>query len=201
MLVLGEVTEAMANACGEVSLLLGELKAGRKDALERLIPLVYKELRRVAGRCMRDERRGHTLEPTALVHEAFLRLVDQDHADWQNRVQFVGVAAQIMRRLLVDHGRRRGAAKRGVAVTFNDDLFDRCADGGRTEEILAIDEILGRLKEVDPRQARIAELRYVGGLSVEETAEAMAISPRTVKSDWAMAKAWLRVQLAGREAV
>ncbi len=121
----------MADACGEVSLLLGELKLGRKGALERLIPLVYKELRRVAGRCMRDERRSHTLQPTALVHEAFLRLVDQDHADWQNRVQFVGVAAQIMRRLLVDHARRRGAAKRGVAVTFDDDLFtDAPAAGG-----------------------------------------------------------------------
>ena len=201
MFLTGRGPDLVADAGGEVSLLLGELKAGRKDALERLVPLVYKELRRVAGRCMRDERRGHTLQPTALVHEAFLRLVDQDHADWQNRVQFVGVAAQIMRRLLVDHARRRGAAKRGVAVTFDDDLFDRCAGGGRTEEILAIDEILARLNEVDPRQARIAELRYFGGLSVEETAEAMAISPCTVKSDWAMAKAWLRVQLAGREAV
>jgi RNA polymerase sigma-70 factor (ECF subfamily) len=190
----------MADAIGEVSLLLGELRLGRKDALPRLIPLVYKELRRVAGRYMRDERRGHTLQPTALVHEVFLRLVDQDHADWQNRVHFVAVAAQIMRRLLVDHARRRGAAKRGVAVTFNDDLFDRCAGGERTEEVLAVDQILDRLQEVDPRQARIAELRYFGGLSVEETAEALDISARTVKNDWAMAKAWLRVQLASPEA-
>ena len=99
----------MSDSRGEVTALLGELRLGRKDALERLMPLVYKELRRVAGRCMRDERPGHTLQPTALVHEAFLRLVDQDHADWQNRAQFVGVAGQLMRRLLVDHARGRRA--------------------------------------------------------------------------------------------
>jgi RNA polymerase sigma factor (TIGR02999 family) len=162
------------------------------------MPLVYKELRRVAGRYMREERRGHTLDPTALVHEAFLRLVDQEHADWQNRAQFIGVAAQIMRRLLVDHARRRGAAKRGVAVTFDDDLFNRCAGGDRTEEILVVHEILSRLDELDPRQARIAELRYFGGLSVEETAEALGISARTVDGDWALAKAWMRRQLARR---
>ncbi|HWC95722.1 MAG TPA: ECF-type sigma factor [Candidatus Sulfopaludibacter sp.] len=181
-----------------MSLLLRELRLGRKDALGELLPLVYQELRRVAGRYMRDERQGHTLQPTALVHEAFLRLVDQDHADWQNRVQFFFVAAQIMRRLLVDYARRRGAAKRGVAVTFDDGLFEGCAAGENTEEILAVDEILSRLEALDARQARIAELRYFGGLSVDETAEAMGISPRTVKTDWAMAKAWLRTQLADR---
>ncbi len=188
----------MAASGGEVSLLLGDLRRGRKDALGKLLPLVYQELRRVAGRYMRDERRGHTLQPTALVHEAFLRLVDQDHADWQNRVQFFAVAAQIMRRLLVDHARRRAAAKRGVGVTFDDGLFDHCASGENTEEILAVDEILTRLETLDARQARIAELRFFAGLSVEETAEAMEISPRTVKADWAMARAWLRTQLAGR---
>jgi RNA polymerase sigma factor (TIGR02999 family) len=188
----------VAASGGEVSLLLGELRRGRKDALGKLLPLVYQELRRVAGRYMRDERQGHTLQPTALVHETFLRLVDQDHADWQNRVQFFAVAAQIMRRLLVDHARRRAAAKRGVAVTFDDGLFDRGAGGENTEEILAVDEILTRLETLDARQARIAELRFFAGLTVEETAEAMAISPRTVKADWAMAKAWLRTQLAGR---
>jgi RNA polymerase sigma-70 factor (ECF subfamily) len=185
----------MTAAHGEVTVLLGELKLGRKDALEKLMPLVYRELRRVAGNCMRDERPGHTLQPTALVHEAFLRLVDQNHADWQNRAQFVGVAAQLMRRLLVDHARKRRALKRGIPVTLNEEIFERAAGADQTEEILAVDQILTRLADVDPQQARIAELRYFGGLSVEETAEAMAISTRTVKRDWAMAKAWLKTQL------
>jgi RNA polymerase sigma-70 factor (ECF subfamily) len=185
----------MANARGEVTVLLGELKLGHKDALERLMPLVYRELRRLAGRCMRDERPGHTLQPTALVHEAFLRLVDQDRADWQNRAQFVGVAGQLMRRLLVDHARGRRALKRGIPVSMNEEIFNRAVGADHTEEILAVDEILGRLAELDPQQARIVELRYFAGLSVEETAEAMAISPRTVKRDWAMAKGWMKIQL------
>jgi len=186
---------SIADSRGEVTVLLGELKLGHKDALERLIPLVYRELRRVAGRCMRDERPGHTLQPTALVHEAFLRLVDQDRADWRNRAQFVGVAAQLMRRLLVDHARGRRALKRGIPVIMNGEIFHRAAGADHTEEILAVDEILGRLAELDPQQARIVELRYFAGLSVEETAEAMAISPRTVKRDWAMAKAWMKTRL------
>ncbi len=185
----------MAEARGEVTLLLGQLRLGRKEALAKLAPLVYKELRRVAGRQMRDERPGHTLQPTALVHEAYLRLVDQDHADWQNRAQFIGVAGQLMRRLLVDHARRRYAAKRGVPVTLDEAIFNRGGGADHTEEVLAVDEVLGRLQELDPRQARIVELRYFGGLSVEEIAEVMGISPRTVKSDWAMAKGWLRSQL------
>jgi RNA polymerase sigma factor (TIGR02999 family) len=187
----------MTDTRGEVTMLLGQLKLGRKDALDRLVPLVYRELRRVAGRCMRDERPGHTLQPTALVHEAFLRLVDQDHADWQNRAQFVGVAGQLMRRLLVDHARGRRALKRGIPVTLNEEIFNRAAGADQTEEILAVDEILERLAELDPQQARIVELRYFGGLSVEETAEAMAISPRTVKRDWAMAKGWMKSQWIG----
>jgi RNA polymerase sigma factor (TIGR02999 family) len=185
----------MTGSGGEVTALLGELKLGRKDALEKLMPLVYRELRRVAGNCMRDERPGHTLQPTALVHEAFLRLVDQNRADWQNGTQFVAVAAQLMRRLLVDHARGRRALKRGIPVTLNEEILERAAGADQTEEILAVDEILGRLAELDAQQARIAELRYFGGLSVEETAEALAISPRTVKRDWAMAKAWLKSQL------
>ena len=185
----------MAGSRGEVTVLLGELKRGNKDALGKLMPLVYRELRRVAGRCMRDERPGHTLQPTALVHEAFLRLVDQDRADWQNRVQFVAVAAQLMRRVLVDHARGRRALKRGIPVTLDEEIFQRPRGADQTEEILAVDEVLARLAELDPQQARIVELRYFGGLSVEETAEAMAISPRTVKRDWAMAKAWMKAQL------
>jgi RNA polymerase sigma factor (TIGR02999 family) len=182
---------------GEVSELLSQLRHGRNEALDQLLPLVYKELRRVAGRQMRDERCGHTLQPTALVHEAFLRLVGQDQAGWQNRTQFVGVAGQLMRRLLIDHARRRKAGKRGVAVTLNEEIFNGGAAPDRTEEILAVDESLVRLNELNPRQARIAELRYFGGLSVEETAEAIGISERTVKADWALAKGWLRSQLSG----
>jgi RNA polymerase sigma-70 factor, ECF subfamily len=187
----------VADVCGDITVLLAEVKLGRKGALDQLVPLVYQELRRIAAHQMRCERTGHTLQPTALVHEAFLCLVGQERADWQNRAQFFAVAAQLMRRLLVDYARRRGAAKRGVAVTLDQEILN-LPGPDRTVEILAVDEILGRLNEFDPRQARIAELRYFGGLSVEETAEAMGISARTVKGDWAMAKGWLRSQLAER---
>lgn len=186
----------MSDTPGEVTQLLAEWSLGRKDALARLIPLVYTELRRIAGRYMRDERLGHTLQPTALVHEAFLRLVGQEHADWRNRAQFLGVAAQMMRRLLVDHARQRATAKRGgPLVTFTDAALHIGADAGKSEEILAVDEALQRLGRLDRQQAHIVELRYFGGLSVEEVATALEISPRTVKRDWAMAKAWLRAQL------
>jgi RNA polymerase sigma factor (TIGR02999 family) len=166
------------------------------EALDRLLPLIYKELRRIAANQMRGERAGHTIQPTALVHEAFLRLVDQNRADWQNRTQFFGVCAQLMRRLLVDYARRRSAGKRGIPVTLNEEVFGT-GPAVQMEEILAVDEVLCRLAELDPRQARVAELRYFGGLSVEETAEAMGIATRTVKLDWAMAKAWMRAQLSG----
>jgi RNA polymerase sigma factor (TIGR02999 family) len=186
----------MVDARGEVTELLAELRLGRKDALDRLMPLVYRELRRIAGNQMRDERVGHTLQPTALVHEAFLRLVDQSRADWQSRAQFLGVSAQLMRRLLVDHARKRHAAKRGIPVTLNEEILQRNPGADQTEEILAVDEVLARLGELDPRQARVVELRYFGGLSVEETAEAMGIATRTVKLDWAMAKGWMQSQLS-----
>jgi len=186
----------MADERGEVTRLLAELKLGGKDALDRLMPLVYGELRRIASRQMRAERTGHTLQPTALVHEAFLRLVDQSRVDWQNRAQFFAVAAQLMRRLLVDHARRRRAAKRGLPVTLNEEVFQHGAGADKTEQILAVDQILLRLAELDPRQARVVELRYFGGLSVEETAETMGIATRTVKLDWAMAKAWMKSQLS-----
>jgi RNA polymerase sigma factor (TIGR02999 family) len=146
---------------------------------------------------MRGERVGHTLQPTALVHEAFLRLVDQSRADWQNRAQFFGVAAQLMRRLLVDHARRRRAAKRRIPITVSEEILQRGTSADQTEEILAVDEAVARLAELDQRQARVVELRYFGGLSVEETAEAIGIAPRTVKLDWAMAKVFLKSQLSG----
>jgi RNA polymerase sigma factor (TIGR02999 family) len=187
----------MPDTPGEVTLLLAQMKGGNQDALARLMPLVYRELRLLAGHFMRGERPGHTLQATALVHEAFLRLAGQDHADWQCRTQFMGVAAQLMRRVLVDHARRRATAKReaGAQVTLNDAHLNQGANIGQTEEILAVDEVLGRLNQFDPQQARIVELRYFGGLSVEETAEVMGISTATVKRDWAMAKAWLATQL------
>lgn len=189
----------MENQGGEVTLLLAEMKLGHQDALTRLMPLVYAELRRLAGHYLRGERTGHTLQPTALVHEAFLRLVDQDHAGWQHRGQFIGVAAQLMRRILVDYARQRAAGKRGGSpVTLDEERFGVGTGIDRTEEILAVEEVLGRLAVLDPQQARVVELRYFAGLSVDETAEFLEISPRTVKRDWAMAKAWLRAQLADR---
>jgi RNA polymerase sigma factor (TIGR02999 family) len=186
----------MAHDRGEVTGLLAEVALGRSDALDRLMPLVYGELRRIARNQMRGERPGHTLQPTVLVHEAFLRLVDQNRADWRNRSQFFGVAAQLMRRLLVDHARRRCAGKRGIPVTLNEGICQRGAGADQSEEILAVHQALGRLAELDSRQARVVELRYFGGLSVEETAEAIGVATRTVKLDWAMAKGWLKLQLS-----
>jgi RNA polymerase sigma-70 factor, ECF subfamily len=187
---------------GEVTILLAELRSGQRNALDRLLPLVYNELRRLAGHYMQDERTGHTLQPTALVHEAFLRLAGQDHTDWQGRAQFMGIAGQLMRRILVDHARKRYAAKRGgTFVTLDEAIENQCASVTLPEEILAVDEALNRLAQLDPQQARIVELRYFGGLSAEETAQALGVSLRTVERDWAMAKAWLRAELSeGRPA-
>lgn len=185
----------MSDSRGDITTLLAGVRLGEKGALDQLVPLVYRELHRIASHQMRAERPDHTLQPTALVNEAFLRLVDQGRADWQNRSQFFAVAAQLMRRLLVDHARRRAAGKRGVAIALTEDIAERPVPD-RTDEILAVDEALQRLNELDPRQSRIVELRYFGGLSVEETAAVMGVSARTVKGDWAMAKGWLRSQLA-----
>jgi RNA polymerase sigma-70 factor, ECF subfamily len=191
--------EAVADVPGQVTVLLAEMRGGRRDALDRLLPLLYGELRRLAGRYMRDERAGHTLQPTALVHEAFLRLVGQDRTNWQNRVQFMGIAGQLMRRILVDHARKRCTAKRaGSLVTLDEANAHQCACVSQPEEILTVDEALDRLSQVDAQQARVVELRYFGGLSPEETAEAMGISQRTVEREWAMAKAWLRAELSDR---
>ena len=179
----------------DVTALLGELNAGHEDALARLVPLLYAELRRLAARCMRDERAGHTLQPTALVHEAFLRLSAQDRAQWRDRAQFIGVAGQLMRRILVDHARKRHAAKRAAPfVTLDEGI----ANGGgvNVEEILAVDQALTRLRDLDVQQARIVELRYFAGLSPQETADALGLSLRTTEREWSMAKAWLRAQLA-----
>ena len=188
----------MKESPGEVTLLLHELKLGNKDALGQLVPLVYAELRRLADRCLRGERDEHTLRTTALVHEAYLRLVEQDRADWKDRAHFLGVAAQMMRRILVDYARARATAKRaGMASRIEIEGLDLGGEEPRTDEILVVDEALGRLAEIDPQQTRIVELRYFAGMTVEETAEVVGISPRTVKRDWAMASAWLRAELSG----
>ncbi|HLJ48251.1 MAG TPA: sigma-70 family RNA polymerase sigma factor [Bryobacteraceae bacterium] len=187
-------------SAGKVTLLLAEMRRGNNEALSSLIPLVYNELRRLAAHCLRDERSGHTLQPTALVHEAYLRLAGQNRAGWQDRAQFMGVAAQVMRRILVDYARQKTAAKRGGNVPVV--LLDEPELPGvseRSEEMLAVDEALARLADLDPQQARIVEMRYFGGMTVEETAEALAIAPRTVKRDWAMAKAWLRVEFTSKD--
>ena len=176
-----------------VTRILAELGAGDASALDRVLPLVYDELRVIAAAQLRREAPGHTLEPTALVHEAFLRLVDQREG-FRNRGHFFGVAAQAMRRILVDYARRRRAQKRdgGVRITLTEGVGP---DSGATEQVLAVDEALGRLEAMDGRLARVVELRFFAGLSVEETGEALGISPATVKRDWVVARAWLQREL------
>lgn len=175
----------------EVTELLVRLTDGDGAVLDELLPLVYAELRRLASSYLRRERQGHTLEPTALVHEAYLRMIDQTQAHWQNRAHFFGVAAQMMRRILIDHARAHEADKRGGE--FQKLSLDENIDvsGERAAELVALDDALNRLAEVDPQKSRIVELRFFGGLSVEETAEVLGVSVPTVKRHWRMAKAWL----------
>jgi RNA polymerase sigma-70 factor (ECF subfamily) len=171
--------------------LLGEVQAGKAGSTDELIPLLYDELRRLAAGYLRRERPGHTLQPTALVNEAYLRLVEQKDAPWNGLAHFIGIAARVMRQVLVDHARRKGAQRRGGAkpkLTLNEAIVYSNEQPG---ELLAVDELLTRLADLDAQQARVVELRVFGGLSIEETAEALCISPATVKRDWAMAKAWL----------
>jgi len=176
---------------GHVTQLLLAWGTGDRDALEDLIPVVYGELRRIAGRYLRHERLDHTLQPTALVHEAYLKLIDQKHADWQNRAQFFGVASQMMRRILIDHARAGNMAKRSghwVRVTLDEGAAEL---RGPDVEILDLDRALIRLGEFDPRKSQIAELRFFGGLSLAEVAHVLAISVATVERDWQTARAWL----------
>jgi RNA polymerase sigma factor (TIGR02999 family) len=170
---------------------------GDKEALDKLMPLVYDELRRQAARYLRREQAGHTLQTTALIHEAYVRLVDQRNVQWQNRAHFFGIAAQMMRRILVDHARTKKRAKRGgsdVRISIDDATV---AVKGQDLDVVALDEALDRLARIDEQQSRVVELRFFSGLSVEETAEVMGISPATVKRDWSMAKAWLHRELTG----
>lgn len=194
--VTAEGREPAASPTG----LLFELRAGGAQgerATAALAELLYPELRRIAARLMRRERQGHTLQPTAVVHEAFMRLVDQQHIDWQDRAHFLGIAARVMRRILVDHARRRGAVKRGSGVdvlTLDEALVP---SDDPSLGLLAVDDVLTKLATVDARAANVAELRIFGGLTVREIAGELGVSSRTVNGDWAMARLWLSQQLAG----
>ena len=187
-----------AQASGEVTALLRAWDQGQPAARDRLIGLVYRELRRIAARSLSSERGDHTLQPTALVHEAYLKLVAQRNANWQSRAHFFAVASQLMRRVLVDYARGRLRSKRGgkqVKLPLDKVLI---ISRGRCDELLALDESLERLSKLDDRQSLIVELRFFGGLRVDEVANVLGVSPKTVKREWSMAKAWLFGELRDR---
>lgn len=181
-----------------ITQLLQDWSAGRQDALDQLLPYVYDELRRQASRYLRRERPDHTLQATALIHEAYFKLIDQREVQWQNRAQFFGIAAQAMRRILVDHARTRKREKRGgdgVKLQLDDAV--NVSDKERSLDLVALDEALDRLAGFDERQARVVELRYFSGMTEEDTAHVLGVSPATVRRDWSLAKAWLHRQLTG----
>ncbi|MBK9062706.1 MAG: sigma-70 family RNA polymerase sigma factor [Acidobacteria bacterium] len=187
---------------GDVTGLLLAWNGGDREALEKLVPLVYDELRKRARRALAKERRGHTLQPTALVHEAYMRLVDQSRVPWQDRFHFYAVSARAMRQVLVDHARRRLADKRDGGKTFVP--LSRAGDEAATPppslDVLALDQALERLASLDPRQAKLVELRVYGGLTIDEAAEALEVSAATVSRDWRHAEAWLHREMAGSAA-
>jgi RNA polymerase sigma factor (TIGR02999 family) len=180
----------MSDPDGQVTILLKAMKSGDQSAADKLLPLVYKELHRLAKSYMYRERKDHTLQPTALINEAYLRLAQED-IDWQNRDHFIGIAAKVMRRVLVDHARSHNAAKRfGGLVQV--ELDENCATSEeRSEDVLLLDEALTKLEILNPRQAKVVEFRYFGGLSIEQIATILDIAPRSVKRDWALARIWL----------
>lgn len=180
----------------DVTQLLIDWSKGDRAAFDKLMPLIDEELRRLAHRYMRQERAGHTLQTTALVNEAFLRLVNRKNLQWQNRAHFFGIAAQLMRTILVDHARSHASAKRGGGapkLELNEALV---VSQQKASEVIALDEALKQLALIDPRQSRIVELRFFGGLTVEEAAEVLNVSPVTIKREWSTAKAWLYQELA-----
>lgn len=184
----------------DVTALLAEWSSGNRDVHGQLFELVYAELRNVARGKLSRERTDHTLQPTALVNEAYLRLINQDRVQWQSRAHFFGIASQMMRRILVDHARKRLAAQRGGGqrmVTLDEGLAS-AAD--RDVDLLALDEALGRLAKVDPEQGKLVELRYFGGLTIDETAEVLGVSESTVKREWSTARVWLLRELHGDSA-
>jgi RNA polymerase sigma factor (TIGR02999 family) len=185
----------MAAPDQDITRLLAELSGGNSEVVNALLPLIYSELHGMAENQLRRERRDHTLSATALVHEAYLKLVDQSRVTWQNRAHFLGVASQAMRRILINYAQQRKAQKRGgdmIATTFDDDLLPRET---RAEQLIDLDEALNRLKELDARQAQVVEYRFFGGLTHEEIAEVLGISVPTVQRDWRVARAWLSKEL------
>jgi RNA polymerase sigma factor (TIGR02999 family) len=175
----------------EITRLLADWSKGDRQALEKLTPLVYDELRRLAGRYLRQERSGHTLQSTALVHEAYMKLVGQNNVRWQNRAHFFGIAAQMIRRILVDYARARKADKRGSGAERLSLDEAIALPGGQDLDLVALDDALEGLAKIDARQSRLVELRFFAGLTIEETAEVMQMSLATAKRDWVSAKAWL----------
>ncbi len=181
----------------EITRLLRAWGGGDAEALDRLAPVVFDELRRLSRRYMRRERTGHTLQTTALVNEAYLRLVNVTGVDWKDRAHFFAVSAQMMRRILVDAARARASARRRGGIRASSVNLDQIPDlSGRGSELIALDDALNTLAQMDPRKARVIELRFFGGLSVEETAEVLKISPQSVMRDWKLAKAWLKRELS-----
>lgn len=187
----------MTPTAQQVTQLLNDWSGGDQAARDRLMPLVYDELHRLAHQYMKRESKGHTLQTSALVNEAFVKLIDQKNVRWQNRAHFFAIAAQLMRRILVDHARSRQAAKRGGGM--NPVAFDDClyVSDERSAEVVAVHEALEQLAQFDRRKGQIVELRFFGGLSIEETAEILGVSPGTVMRDWTLAKAWLRREISG----
>jgi len=181
---------------GEVTNLLARFREGDREAEAKLVPLIYNELRRLASRHLKNERGDHTLQPTALVHEAFMRMVREPQPSWQNRGHFFGVAARLMRQILVDHARRHQSLKRGGAFarsTFEEELPVYSRE--KSAELLALDDALSRLARQDDRQSRIVELKFFAGLDIDEISKVLQVSPRTVKRDWTMARAWLHQEM------
>lgn len=179
-----------------ITVLLQEWSDGKREALDELLPLVYEELHKQAKRYLRKERQDHTLQTTALIHEAYIKLIDQKNVDWQNRTHFFAIAAQMMRRILVDHARTKHREKRGgddVKLPLEEAMLVLADE--KDVDLLALDEALNRLEKIDEQQTRVVELRYFSGLSLEETAEALRISRATAARDWAIAKAWLYREL------
>lgn len=185
-----------ADRTSETTMLLRAWAAGDRDALEQLTPRVYRTLRRIAGHHLKNERPGNTMQATALVHEAYLELIDIDNVDWQHRAHFYAVSAQIMRHILLDRARRRLAAKRGGQAERVD--LDEVPDlsGNRAKELIALEDALNALAAMDARKARVVELRFFGGLSVEESAAVLDVSPETVMRDWKFARSWLQAEMS-----